>query len=249
MPLPDQTIDTLHLRWYARRDDRPGDLAERWLSQCRRHLPAALPRRFGDAEPLRGRLDRDGDAGFVAALAATTGLLFTAGTRPAHGGSLPGATPETWAGPVEVATLAVDHDTDVRGLLAGFADAAGCFFAEATVEHGVLLSEGELVHLGPSGSPYLAPLGRFAGLPPAPVTWTWFGPPYVRLVSRHLPGPTELGGGLLQGWSEDGPDAASTWLPAALTARRPPDGGALEPASRMPRGLGPSPWSRLRGHR
>lgn len=79
-PGRDTLVDVLELRWYTL--EQHPDLGERWLDLCRRHLPAALPRRFGDTEPFAHRLDRDGDAGFTAALRTTSGLLFTAGTRP-----------------------------------------------------------------------------------------------------------------------------------------------------------------------
>jgi hypothetical protein len=81
-PTRERRVNVVTLTWYAHVDRRPADLGTRWLELCRRHYPAALPHRFGATEPLPGRLDRDGDAAFAAAVDGTG--------HPAHTDGRPG---------------------------------------------------------------------------------------------------------------------------------------------------------------
>lgn len=65
-PKPDsgKRIDIVEMRWYFLADDQPADLPEIYLQLARKYLPEALPKRFGNFEPLQGNLERDGDQAF-----------------------------------------------------------------------------------------------------------------------------------------------------------------------------------------
>jgi hypothetical protein len=218
----EERVDVLRLRWYVDGRREPDDVPRRWLALCRRHLPQALPRRFGATEPLRGRLDRDGDDAFAEAFGAADTLLFFAAEPPCVGGSL--GTPRRHArlGPVTSHSLdvrlAAAADPAVRALFEAAAETLGTVFASASVRRDLLWTQGSLVvdRPDPDEEPYLAPLGQWLGLPPRPPRWAWFGPGYRRLVPR---------------------DPARRWVPPDLVARLDEPDPVRRPARRLPRGL------------
>lgn len=233
----DRLVDVVQLRWYARRSDAPADLAQRWLDLCRTHLPAALPRRFGDSEPPRHRFDDEGDRGFVDAHARALregGALLFRATRPCFEGSLAGS----GRGRVAVHATTLDRDVDpvaLRALFVGIAQGTSAFWASASVQRGHTWT-GRSLYLTGESDEYLAPAGSFLGLPARPVAWSWFGPAYRRLVPFDGP---------LHAWSDDLLDREAlpaTWLPGALAS-----GGPGNPAARLPRGLRTTTWDALRG--
>jgi len=61
--------------WYERERDM-GVVTDRWLRAAQAELPDAVPKRFGDTEPLRRRFDTEGEAGMRQAWEAADGLLF-----------------------------------------------------------------------------------------------------------------------------------------------------------------------------
>lgn len=232
----DQIVDVVQLRWYARRVDTPDDLAQRWLDVCRTHLPAAVPRRFGEYEPPRHRFDDEGDAGFVAAHAEQCreqgilgGALLFRATRPCFEGSLAGG----GRGRVAVHSMTLDRDAEpvaLRALFAGIAEASGAFWASASVLRGWTWTGRSLYVTGETDE-YLTPGGSWTGLPVRPVAWSWAGPAYRKLLPFDGP---------LHAWSDtllDRDALPATWLPEALT----------RPATRLPRGLRTTMWDTLRG--
>jgi hypothetical protein len=241
----ERRVDVVTLTWYAHVDRRPTDLGTLWLELCRRHYPAALPRRFGATEPLLGRLDRDGDLGFVAAAEGEHGV-YLVGTGPVYGGSLSGPWPSRM-GPVARHTLTVDRAVgqDVAVLFVTVAEAAGCHLAVADVVREMVWTGRTLVFEAGTERPPPPLLGRWPGLPPRLSAWTWFGPPYDRLVRSHLPTAEPTPGGLLHRWAPRPLDAdelrtaaPSSWLPTDLLARLDADtlgGERVEPARRIPR--------------
>ncbi|MBW0116024.1 hypothetical protein [Pseudonocardia abyssalis] len=233
----DRLVDVVQLRWYARRADAPADLAQRWLDLCRAHLPAALPRRFGDSEPPRNRFDEEGDAGFVAAHDAALregGALLYRATRPCFEGSLAGS----GRGRVAVHAMTLDRDVDpvaLRALFVGVAGAAAAFWASASVQRGHTWT-GRSLYVTGERDEYLAPGGSWLGLPARPVAWSWSGPAYRKLLPFDGP---------LHAWSDDLLDRdalPATWLPEALTSD-----GRDAPAPKVPRGLRATTWDALRG--
>ncbi len=197
--------DIVELRWYSRRVDEPADLADRWLSHAHELLPEALPRRFGPVEPFAGRLDRDGEAAFVAAVAAEPMALYFVASAPCIGGNLCGHGRE---GSIRGHALQVhrspvgqpDWRDALRRFFVAVAGGSRAFYASAEVVRNVAWSGRSIGFDGSTErTTYLAPLGRWYGLPPYPVWWSWFGTIYVPLVSAHLPaeGTTEHGNGIL----------------------------------------------------
>jgi hypothetical protein len=233
----EREIDVLSVRWYEPAARSP-DIATRWLEAARRHLPEAMPRRFGDVEPLRGRLDRDGEDGFRRGLASAGTLFAVAGTPPIHSGSLSAGKPRYFGPTVSHALDAAVEPGDER--VRRFALALthpGMTYLSASVAGGHILDDGEL--WGPParpGEPFLAPLGDWLGLPPEPPAWCWFGPAYTRLVRRRIDGE-EVAGGLL--WT-GGP-----WVGERLRARLSEVDPARRHAARMPGGLRRNAWQMM----
>lgn len=210
MPGVERRLDVTVLRWYERRDPSPG-IVPRWLAASAGHLPEAVPRRFGATEPLRGRIDRDGEAGLARAHAEAGSLLFLAGAPPVYHASLE-ATPARGAEATAVHDLYAEIDAgDER--LRRFALALthpGSLYVSASVAGGMTLA-GRTLH-GPAErreEHYLAPHGDWLGLPPEPPSWCWFGPAYARLVRDHVDAEP-VAGGLL--WTGGSWVARRTWI-------------------------------------
>ena len=192
-PVEHGTIDIVEIHWYVRPDGAGARAAGAWLEVARRHLPEALPRRFGPTEPLSMRLNVDGSDAFVALAADETMSVYFKASAPCIEGSVAGG-----SGGPGVCSHALSlhrdplHDPRWRGslqrLFVEFATATRAVFACAEVRRGVEWS-GRQVWFGPNAEriSYLAARGRWAGLPPSPVWWSWFGPDYVPLVTEHLP--------------------------------------------------------------
>jgi len=172
--------------------------------------------------------------------------VYLVGTGPVYGGSLSGPWPSRM-GPVARHTLTVDRAVgqDVAVLFVTVAEAAGCHLAVADVVREMVWTGRTLVFEAGTERPPPPLLGRWPGLPPRLSAWTWFGPPYDRLVRSHLPTAEPTPGGLLHRWAPRPLDAdelrtaaPSSWLPTDLLARLDADtlgGERVEPARRIPR--------------
>jgi hypothetical protein len=234
-PVTERKIDALTLRWYEARAASP-PIVPRWLAAAREHLPAAVPRRFGDSEPLRGRLDRDGEAGLLRAYAQADSLLFLAGARPIYHAGLSAG---TGGGPTAVHSLSagLDPADDAVRRFALALTGPGTVYVSASVAGGLTLDGGTLYGAGPgTDEPYLAAHGDWIGLPPGPPVWCWFGPAYTRLLRRSVDGEPVAGGLLWTG---------GAWVPEPLRARPAEADPARRTAPRQPRGLRRSVWRLL----
>jgi hypothetical protein len=192
-PVQRGIIDLVQLHWYFRGGDSGGAAARAWLDLARQHLPEASPRRFGTFEPLPMKLDADGPEAFVRAVATEKSSVFFKARTPCIEGSLAGAA-DTW--PVLSHSLSLHREPlaergwreALQRLFVGFAEATGSFFACAEVQRGLKWSGRSVWHGGAAErTTYLAARGKWAGLPPYPVWWSWFGPTYVPFVAEHLP--------------------------------------------------------------
>jgi hypothetical protein len=187
--MTEERLDVLSLRWYVDRRREPADLAQRWLDTARAHLPAAVPRRFGDTEPLRRRLTSDDT--FSAGYAAADTLLAHVGSAPTLGGTLGTPNLRHRLGPMTSHSLDVRldaaDDPAVRAFFTAFAEAAATVYASASIRRGLVWTGRTLYSAGPDGAePYLAPLGQWLGLPPRAPEWAWFGADYRRLVGEPV---------------------------------------------------------------
>lgn len=232
--MAERKVDVLTVRWYERAARSP-DIVTRWLDAAREHLPEAMPRRFGDVEPLRGRFDRDGGDGFRRGHQQAEGLFFLAGTAPVYSASL-SARKARYFGPTVAHSLdvALKPDDDRVRRFALALTHPGMVYVSASV-NGQTLDDGQLWGGDPNEQPFLAPLGEWLGLSPKPPSWCWFGPAYTRLV-RSVSG-TQIAGGLL--WT-GGP-----WVAERLQARLSEVDPADRHAIRMPGGLRRNPLQML----
>lgn len=229
--MPQRKIDVLVVRWYERTGRSP-DVVARWLTAAREHLPDAVPRRFGAYEPLRGRLATDGEQGLVRAYAQADPLLFLAGTPPVFHASLDPGSDAKGRGGVSAHTMHAElspSDERVRRFALALTHPA-MLYLSASVEGGETL-DGDTLY-GPGdrpAEPFLAPLGHWLGLPPAPPAWCWFGPAYERLVKGHVAAEPAAGGLWFTG---------GAWVPEKLQAQLNEPELARRAAKRLPR----SPW-------
>ncbi|WP_250008032.1 hypothetical protein [Actinoplanes sp. M2I2] len=221
--MAERKVDVLVVRWYERRG--APDIVGRWFDAAQEHLPEAVPVRFGDYEPLRGR---GGRAEVQAAWARADPLLFLTGTAPVYHASFD-AGAGARLGPVMAHSMQAELDPgDERVRRFALAvTGADTFYVSASVGGGMTLDRKTL--WGPAErpeEPYLAPLGDWLGLPPEPPAWCWFGPAYARKTRTEF-------------------YAGGPWVPERLRARL----GEAEPSRRhapwLPRGLRRSPWQLL----
>lgn len=188
-------VSTVEVRWYAPHLADVENATEAWLTATRRHLPEALPRRFGTREPFRHRLEDSDDRAFVdfvagagvmvffqpAGLPAVSGWLATG--RVVHGNTDSfGLT--LLAEPLRIAAW---RDA-LQGLFTDFARRVDSIVATAEVVRGVHWSGRSLGYSGDTErSIHLTRNGAWSGLPFYPPWWVWFGRDYAPLVREHLP--------------------------------------------------------------
>ena len=187
-------FDVVEVHWYVRSGTAGATAARAWLELAARYLPEALPRRFGSYEPLPMKLDVDGPEAFVEAVTTETISSVSFSTSaPCIGGSL-AAGADRWD--LRSHGLSLHRgalgDPRWRGalqrLFVDFAVATEAVLATAQVQRGVGWSgRSAWYDATVEQTAYLAPRGRWMGLPPYPVWWSWFGPDYVPFVLEHLP--------------------------------------------------------------
>jgi hypothetical protein len=241
--------DIVEVRWYVPPEGTGARAADAWLSLARRHLPEALPRRFGPVEPLSMKLESDGAGAFVDAVAAETMSVYFKGTAPCIEGSMAGGAgrPGVRSHGLSVhrgALVDPRWRDAVRRLFVEFAAATAAVYASAEVVRGVEWS-GRSVGFGPAAErvTYLAARGRWAGLPPYPVWWSWFSPEYTPLVRDHLPADevVDVGAGMFHGRGGEPLDRGQ--LTAALVhPAEAPRRGLSNLFSRRPTPTSPATW-------
>lgn len=222
-------VSTVEIHWYSRADDDAA-VAAAWVELARRHLPEALPRRYGTFEPLQHKLEVGVGDAFADFVGTADGTVFFLGSKPVTNGSI-GVNP-AYFGPTRSHSLTLFaeplHDRRWRDavmrLFLDFAERIDAVFAVAEVVRRVAWSGRSLGYSGTTErSAYLAPLGQWLGLPPYPVWWAWFGPAYAP-IGRYLP-PNSLamrGNSLFHRRADLPTDRdgllPESWLPAELLA-------------------------------
>jgi hypothetical protein len=257
-------IDVLQLTWYTPAEER-NRIPASWIECARRSLPEALPRRFGYYEPLQGSLAKDGLDAFLALAADSHQTTLFRGTSLCVDGIIGGL---SGGGPITVhrMTLLRDPLDDPRWreavvrFFADFADSTSAVFASAELVTGIEWS-GRTLWIGfhTEQTAYLAPQGKWMGLPPYPISWAWFGSEYIDELGDALDVDQlqrRANGAILE--FERIPKARtalpSSRIPEDYRAQyaEPPQQGhsiRLSPAKRMPDRLRPDKIERANWHR
>jgi hypothetical protein len=247
-PKANDRIDVIRISWYFPDDSR--DLAALYLAAARKYLPEALPRRFGEFEPLQNKLDLVGEAGFRDAATAATGLLFWKGAFPVVDGHLSLRNFDGSPRPLPTFQLSLERSAfqepkwrdALRSLFLDFGRAGGAYFASAEVVRNLSWSGRSVWYDGKQENVdgLLRYREGWMGLPPYPVWLTLFGPDYAKLVRPHLAADSvdDTGATIFRTWSDSPQDrdalsatlpktglfrkVASSWLPKELTATQLP---------------------------
>jgi len=247
-PKGNERIDLIEMTWHF----LPGvtDLASLYLTTARKYLPEALPRRFGEFEPLQSKLETAGDSGFRGAADRSKGLLFWKGTFPVIDGNL--AT-RHWDGSLRsLPTFGLSLERSafeepkwrnaLRALFVEFGREGRAYFASAEVIRNIGWGGRSVWYDGKEENSYA--LIRYKegwmGLPPHPVWWTLFGREYAALVAPHIASESDLPDDetIFHAWSDAPLDrdaltamlpktgffkrARSPWLPEELTSTQLP---------------------------
>ena len=236
---------TVDVNWYCLREELDPDAARLFVATAQQLLPEALARRFGEYEPLQGKLADSGAEGFAQAWAEATSTLFVTGTGPCVRGHLsagPSAqfSDRFWSMSL---TLLAEPIGDagwrdaLRKLFVALADRLPAFYASAEVTSGHIWSGRSLWADGETEWPIRPVRYRdgWMGLPPSPVWWSWLGRPfadYFALLPDKRTRPT-VNGILYQASAElAGPgelEPLSRWLPADLFAKLSPNPHRQQP--------------------
>lgn len=231
-PSPDERVAVVDVAWYCLREHLPSDAATTFFDVVQRALPEALPRRFGELEPLQGKLDADGRDGFINAWENSTIALSTLGSSPCIAGRLDaGACAENpgafwWMS----LTFLADPIREpawreaLQTMFVTLADALPVFYASAELNSGHIWSgrswDADRETEWPI-NPVVYGQG-WTGLPPVPTWWLWLGPPYAEYHSA-LPAErtTSTSRGVFYSAADElsGPSGLlplSTWLPEDL---------------------------------
>ena len=263
VPPPVDRISVVEMHWYAK-PTPGGDLGADYLALCRRLLPEALPRRYGEFEPLGHKLET-GDEAFAAAWRDATSILFFTAHPPFLDGFLDGGAERS---PTRVWEMSLDVQAEplrdarlraaLRALFVALAERVGAYYASAELTRGHRWN-GRTVSsdFGTTESAISPTFGRrWYGLPPYPVSWGWYGGPYRDLVASRLSGGevTEAGGGILHTLGDlpadrdaltglvtrrHGLRKRTEWAPPELLSTVEPNDGRIQPtpllhAERMP---------------
>jgi hypothetical protein len=237
-PARQERVSTVHVRWYCLREAVDGNLADRYITTVQRLLPEALPRRFGEYEPLQGTYDDGGASGFAQAWTDATSSLYFSASGPCVDGSLdpgPGVRfPDRfWSMSLtllaEPLRQAAWRDA-LRHLFVTFADVLPAFYAQAQVTAGWIWS-GRSLGADSQTESRRTPVQRrvWMGLPPTPVWWTWLGRPFDEFTAS-VPDDrtTRTEKGVLYEAATDldaagSGDHLTRWLPTDLFAAIDPD--------------------------
>lgn len=252
-PARGERISEVSFDWFCLRERLTPNPASLYVDTVTRHLPEALPRRFGQYEPFQGKLDDVGADGFQRAWEEADSLLFFAGSAPVIGGHLSAGPSAAWPDKfwsmsltLQAAPLSDPAWRDVlKCIFTTLADNLPAFFATAQVTRGNLWfgrssfsdrdTEGVLI-------PVRYRIG-WTGLPPIPMWWTWLGTPFAQYTGS-LPKnrTTRTTTGLMFENSgaplpRDELDSLDTWLPNDLFASLAPN-----PDGSSPVPLAPAMW-------
>lgn len=241
VPRPERQsrVATVEVEWYCLRDNLPSDPARAFVSTAERCLPEALPRRFGEYEPLQGNYSDAGVDGFAAAWTAATTTLFTTATAPCVAGHLDPGPAAPRPGRFWSASLTFLADpiaqpgwhAALRRLFVSLADTLSAFYATGEVTRGHIWS-GRSLWADSKTEWSIRPLRAregWLGLPPQPTWWTWFGHPYREFADLL---PTERTSATATGILYEAPaqpaaaddlQPLSQLLPATLFATRAPN--------------------------
>ncbi len=228
-----ERADVVELNWYVSSVSLVADVGAEYVRLCRQLLPEALPRRYGEFEPLQHKLADTGDVGFASAWRAAGAMLFFSASPPCLGGALyAGARESTphavWKMSLEVhrRPLAEILWRDAfRRLFIALAENLHAFFASAEVTRGHIWN-GRSMWSDGNSEWAVSPLRHdgWKGLPPYPVWWSWYGQPYLDLVHQQLASAYLAGTGLYHQWSDEPIDReALNTLPAKNLLRRRQD--------------------------
>jgi hypothetical protein len=185
-------VHTFELNWYSPVSDPPPPRI--WLDLATSFFPEALPRRYGEWEPLKYRLDRDGSEPFVDSYDPAHLDFF--GTLPCLDGTM---FPHPWGEDglqyegLNLLAAPMDEPgwrNTVRRFFVEFARRRRSLLATGEICRNMKLTSGNRLDSTDTSDRYGEMRGLdtgLLGLPANPIWWTWFGQDYLPLVGEYLP--------------------------------------------------------------
>ena len=200
-PAGDERIREITLVWFVGGSAGP-DVGRALLDGLRTACPDAMPRRYGDYEPLQHKLESGGEPGFIdfwAKIASHGGMFFWKTLAPCFGATV-GFPFSNYDPPGHRRCTSIDLSFDGRALhadvrwreaiaalLPAVARRIGAGYAAGYVCRNVIAKRGstwftqDTEHVAMPGA-------SFTGLPPGPTWLAWFGPAYTPYVAASFAG-------------------------------------------------------------
>jgi hypothetical protein len=205
----EQRIRVVELSWYVEGGAAADELPVQLLQGLRVACPEALPRRYGDYEPLQhkmgpGREDEFNSFWRKHQASDLPEMLFWKSQSPCFGGSAffpdkrtkyPDGRPAGTPGTKRCTEISLTFDgralhsderwsSAVVGLFSAVASRLGAFYAAAHVQRNVIIKRSLWYDAAAERLPM--PFSSFAGLPPVPTWLAWFGRPYAPHVADSV---------------------------------------------------------------
>ncbi|MEO7296813.1 MAG: hypothetical protein ABIZ57_11810 [Candidatus Limnocylindria bacterium] len=254
----EERISEVELAWFTAIPRGDEAVPRRFLAAVEQAAPEALPRRYGDVEPLPHRFEgptaKDEFVTRWQEVAATyMPMLFWTATRPCFGGTgwmstTHHADAPKLGRPITKISLSLDGRALARdpqltermiGVFLDLGTSLSCVYAAGTVQRDLIVRRGRSSFDRRTESSPLPYASRWMGLPVAPTWLAWFGHPYADLV-RPTVAPfirEERHGGLFVRLADEPANRDQLAglfpaLPLDLIARRKNQPAAWEPEAR-----------------
>jgi hypothetical protein len=178
--------DEVRFSWIVPANAVTGDELDIYVDACRRLLPEALPRRYGDYDPLPHRFDTGMDDLRNFWKAAPVDMNFTSTGPCASGGLIDTQKPgRAWSIDLYADRHALESvlwQERFRALFLELVERWRCIYAAAEV------IRWDLWRRAQRKEPSFTSISRggWIGLPPYPVWWSYYGDIFMPLVERHL---------------------------------------------------------------
>lgn len=204
-PASKADIDLLRLRWTFPYEPKNRNFADSLIRLIAKHIPEALPKRFGTFEPFQGRISKNEFGDFLNAWVESAekpngDIFHFTSTSPFYGGHVIFSDPRDSKRQSEQGekclTLVIDFDSrafaneawviSIEQLFADLADTLGAIFAIAYLEEGWTSNRNRLATYAGAPRAPIPRSTRWLGLPVVPGWLFWIGPAYKDLVTTSF---------------------------------------------------------------
>ena len=195
--LDDNRINVINLYWFIPGKSLSNNTIKDFLNIVKKYLPEAIPKRYGDYEPLQHKFD--GFDNFIDYVIKSSGdMVFFKSTSPCYGGYIStssGKLKYDTAKLISKFSLTFDarafeknenwNDTLIN-LFINLSIKLKAFYSMGFVEENIIAKRNSIGYDGFSKRYSLPPLNWWVGIPNSPMWLNWFGKPYAKEIEINL---------------------------------------------------------------